>query len=63
MELLETRINCPYCWQILTIFLDPSIPETDYVEDCQVCCQPIHIQAGVNDIHELEWIDATRENE
>ena len=37
------EITCPHCWETLTILLDLSLPEQDYIEDCQVCCQPIRI--------------------
>jgi len=39
----DAKITCPFCWESLTILLDLSLPEQDYIEDCQVCCQPINI--------------------
>jgi len=39
----STEITCPHCWESLTIMLDLSVPAQDYIEDCQVCCQPIRI--------------------
>jgi hypothetical protein len=34
-------VICPYCGEENSISLDPGSGETqDYVEDCQVCCQP-----------------------
>jgi hypothetical protein len=39
----EAQITCPFCWENLTILLDLSLPDQDYIEDCQVCCQPIRI--------------------
>ena len=39
----EAEITCPFCGEPLTILLDLSIPRQDYIEDCQVCCQPIRI--------------------
>jgi hypothetical protein len=39
----EAQITCPFCWEVLTILLDLSLPDQDYIEDCQVCCQPIRI--------------------
>jgi len=39
----EAHITCPFCWEPLTILLDLSLPEQDYIEDCQVCCRPIRI--------------------
>ncbi|OEY66925.1 CPXCG motif-containing cysteine-rich protein [Marinobacter sp. X15-166B] len=46
MSALEpASIQCPYCWETLHISVDPSVPDQTYVEDCQVCCQPIVIHA------------------
>jgi len=45
----EAEITCPFCWESLTILLDLSLPEQDYIEDCQVCCQPINITYTSND--------------
>ena len=39
----EAEITCPFCWATQTILLDFSLPEQDYIEDCQVCCQPMRI--------------------
>ena len=34
-------VYCPYCNESVEITLDPSGGSTqEYVEDCQVCCQP-----------------------
>lgn len=33
--------DCPYCGEPNEIVLDPGGgPKQEYVEDCQVCCQP-----------------------
>jgi len=38
---LEAVVDCPYCGESIELTLDPgSGPEQDYVEDCEVCCQP-----------------------
>ncbi|MBK1886858.1 CPXCG motif-containing cysteine-rich protein [Marinobacter sp. DY40_1A1] len=42
-------IQCPYCWETLDISVDPSVAEQEYVEDCQVCCQPILLQVVFDD--------------
>ena len=44
---IEAAIECPYCGASVEIALDPgSGSEQDYVEDCEVCCQPwqVHVQ-------------------
>jgi hypothetical protein len=40
----EAEVTCPYCWERLTLLLDLSEPEQEYIEDCQVCCQPMLIR-------------------
>jgi hypothetical protein len=45
----DATIACPYCGAPNEIALDPSGGRRqDYVEDCQVCCQPwnVHIEYG-----------------
>jgi len=41
--MLEYFFDCPYCWERISMLLDPSVSET-YVEDCEVCCNPIEIR-------------------
>ncbi len=63
LVLLEpAHIQCPYCWETLEVSVDPSVPEQDYVEDCQVCCQPILIHVRFGEDGELS-IDAEAEND
>jgi hypothetical protein len=38
---LEAVVECPYCGESVEITLDPgSGSEQEYIEDCEVCCQP-----------------------
>ncbi len=44
MEEIEKKFKCPYCLQKISMILDLSIGDTQaYIEDCEVCCQPIQI--------------------
>jgi hypothetical protein len=37
----DAVVYCPYCNESVEITLDPgSGPHQEYVEDCEVCCQP-----------------------
>ena len=47
-ELTEEAICCPYCGEIVTILVDDSLPEQEYVEDCQVCCRPIVLHVAID---------------
>jgi len=40
---IEIDFACPYCAAPISMLLDPSIPRQRYVEDCEVCCNPIEI--------------------
>ncbi|MGE0160514.1 MAG: CPXCG motif-containing cysteine-rich protein [Gemmatimonadales bacterium] len=39
----EHALACPYCWESITVLVDTSVPDQEYVEDCEVCCNPIAI--------------------
>jgi hypothetical protein len=39
----EHFFQCPYCWEEVSMLLDPSISSQTYIEDCEVCCNPIQI--------------------
>lgn len=49
LDVIEHFFTCPYCWQRISVVVDPSAEEQSYVEDCEVCCRPILIQVGVTD--------------
>jgi hypothetical protein len=40
---------CPYCWQQISMILDLSVPHQEYIEDCEVCCNPIEIEYQVEE--------------
>jgi len=44
--MFEHFFQCPYCWEEISMLLDPSVSKQVYVEDCEVCCNPIEITAG-----------------
>jgi hypothetical protein len=47
MHLHEQQITCPFCWESITLLVDPSESQT-YTEDCFVCCRPILIQTHIH---------------
>lgn len=38
----EHFFQCPSCWEEISMLLDTSI-SANYIEDCEVCCNPIEI--------------------
>jgi hypothetical protein len=53
-------ITCPYCGETLSVRLDLSAGSQSYVEDCQVCCQPIQMGLHLTDEGTLESVSAER---
>jgi hypothetical protein len=42
-------VDCPYCGESFETSADASAGSSEYVEDCQVCCQPIEMALRVDD--------------
>jgi DNA replicative helicase MCM subunit Mcm2 (Cdc46/Mcm family) len=55
--MIEHFFACPHCWQQISMLLDPAYSQT-YVEDCEVCCNPIEITVQFED-GELMHFQAT----
>jgi hypothetical protein len=50
MNLLEEcAADCPYCGEPITLLADTSCAEQSYVEDCEVCCQPMVVNVFVGE--------------
>ena len=48
MSLLEEcYVDCPYCGEPISLLVDSSCEEQSYVEDCEVCCQPMVVNVNV----------------
>ena len=56
MLVIEHRFTCPYCWESITMLVDLSASSQSYVEDCEVCCNPIslHLRAEDDEVVEFE---------
>lgn len=42
-------VQCPYCGESFETAVDLSAGSFSYVEDCEVCCQPIELAGEVDD--------------
>nr|WP_321222214.1 CPXCG motif-containing cysteine-rich protein [uncultured Psychroserpens sp.] len=40
----EHFFQCPYCWESISMLIDVSQTYQSYIEDCEVCCNPIQLQ-------------------
>ena len=41
--MLEHYLTCPYCWENISMLIDNSVSTQNYIEDCEVCCNPIQV--------------------
>ena len=54
------ELSCPYCGEAYGVAVDLSPGTQSYIEDCQVCCQPLGISVVVNDEGEFESLRTER---
>jgi hypothetical protein len=40
----EHFFQCPYCFEKISMLLDSSAGGQRYIEDCEVCCNPIELE-------------------
>ena len=53
-------VQCPYCGESFETAVDTSAGSFRYVEDCQVCCQPIELEGEVDEAGTLISVTAAR---
>jgi hypothetical protein len=53
-------VACPYCAELITVRVDLSAGAQTYIEDCQVCCQPISLSLSLTDEGQLRELSAER---
>lgn len=46
---VEHFFTCPSCGEEISMVLDLSVDRHTYVEDCEVCCNPLEISYAVED--------------
>jgi len=44
IELESIQMQCPYCWELFEWVCDDSDESNEMIEDCPVCCRPIHFK-------------------
>ena len=45
--MIEYYFDCPHCWQNQLKLIDPSIEMQNFIEDCEVCCNPLELTLTV----------------
>lgn len=60
---IEYGLTCPYCAAPISVLVDCSVEQQTYVEDCQVCCQPMVLQVYADPETDEVTVNAFQENE
>jgi transcription elongation factor Elf1 len=55
--MLEHFFQCPYCWETISVLVDTSEINQTYIEDCEVCCNPMELTMNFSD-QELQFFSA-----
>ena len=45
--MIEHYFNCPHCWESQLKMIDPSDEKQNFIEDCEVCCNPLEFDLSV----------------
>ncbi|MBK6267097.1 CPXCG motif-containing cysteine-rich protein [Marivirga sp. S37H4] len=56
--MIEHFFTCPHCFQKISILVDSSIQKQKYVEDCEVCCNPLLVTIGLEQ-NEIIYFDVS----
>lgn len=59
----DVVITCPYCGEANAVQCECTFPAQNYVEDCQICCQPIVMDITVDSENDTLNIRTRREND
>ena len=52
--MIEHYFNCPHCWQNQLKIIDSSVEEQSFIEDCEVCCNPLEFELKITN-QDLEF--------
>lgn len=61
-DVVEHPFDCPYCGAPITMLLDPDSSGQAYIEDCEVCCNPIEVRFRIEDDEVVELDARTLES-
>ena len=48
-KMLEHYFDCPHCWENQLKMIDSSISNQSFIEDCEVCCNPLEFNLTLSE--------------
>lgn len=52
-DLISQQVMCPYCGECFEALIDSSEADSEYIEDCYICCQPITFLCQLNEYGDI----------
>jgi len=59
----EATLACPHCGEPIVMVLDLASGAQEYIEDCQVCCQPIEVILSIDHDQDDYHVELRREQD
>lgn len=59
----EHLTQCPYCGETFISLIDISAGAQEYIEDCEICCQPIVFAIDIDTIDGTPSVHTRRDND
>lgn len=59
----EHQTQCPYCGETFTSLIDISAGAQEYIEDCEICCQPIVFRIELDTMDDIPIVTIKRDND
>ena len=48
-KMLEHYFDCTHCWENQLKMIDSSISNQSFIEDCEVCCNPLEFNLTLSE--------------
>jgi len=49
--MIEYYFDCPHCWENQLKMIESTIEKQIFIEDCEVCCNPIEFNVSIINNH------------
>lgn len=59
----EHAVDCPCCGARFTALVDPSEAGSEYIQDCEVCCNPLRFGVAAADTGDRVELVVAREDD
>ena len=53
--MIEYYFDCPHCWENQLKMIDPTVKTQSFIEDCEICCNPLVFELKVINNHVISF--------